>query len=279
MGELLMERHLDRPVQEVMAEFPGVQAVLSDFGIGCATCAMGTCLLREIIEVHGLSVDQEREAMRKIAAVIFPGAVVEVPPLARTVPLPLRADARAPTGFSPPMRTLVDEHVIIKRLLALVPWIQSELAAGAEVRRERARAVARAGVQFIRFYADRFHHAKEEEILFSYFDPELQIIASMNREHEIARKHVRQIEQSLASCDDAAAAAHLGAYRDLLQDHIRKEDEVLYPFLDSRLTMKQVGEMFSRFVAVSSSFDGEPARLVMMLETLEGQVRALPVTG
>ena len=57
MGEHLMQRHLGRPVQEVIAEFPGVQAVLSDIGIGCATCAMGTCLLREIIEVHGLSVD------------------------------------------------------------------------------------------------------------------------------------------------------------------------------------------------------------------------------
>ena len=278
MGAVLTA-HLDRSVQEVIAEFPGVQAVLSDFGIGCATCAMGTCLLREIIEVHGLSTDQEREAMRKIAAVIFPGAVVEIHPLARKLSLPLPSDARAPTSFSPPMRTLVDEHVTIKRLLALVPWIQSELTASAEVRRERARAVARAGVQFIRFYADRFHHAKEEEILFSYFDPELQIIASMNREHEIARGHVRQIEQSLASCDDAAAAAHLGAYRNLLQYHIRKEDEVLYPFLDSRLTMKQVGEMCSRFVAVSSAFAGEPARLVTMLETLEGQVRALPVTS
>ena len=54
----------------------------------------------------------------------------------------------------------------------------------------------------------------------------------MNREHEIARGHVRQVEEGLASGDDAAEAAHLGVYRNLLLDHIRKEDEVLYPFLD-----------------------------------------------
>jgi hypothetical protein len=115
MGEVL-KTHLDRSVQEVIAEFPGVQPVLSSFGIGCATCAVGTCLLREVIEVHGLSVEQEREATRKIAAVIFPGAVVEIPPLARKVAFPARASA----GFSPPVRALVDEHLVINRLLAFV---------------------------------------------------------------------------------------------------------------------------------------------------------------
>jgi hemerythrin-like domain-containing protein len=271
MGTVLTT-HLDRHVQDVIAEFPGVQTVLSDCGIGCATCAIGTCLLREVIEVHGLSAEQEREALEKIAAVIFPGEVVEIPPLVRKVAAP--AGARR-VSFSPPVRALVDEHLVIKRLLALVPWIGSELARDPP----SGRTAARQAVEFIRFYADRFHHAKEEEILFSYFDPGLQIIASMNREHEIARGHVRRTEESLASGDDAGAAASLRAYADLLQGHIRKEDEVLYPFLDSRLTMKQVGEMFGRFANVSRAFAGEPARLVTMLEGMEGQARPLPANG
>jgi hemerythrin-like domain-containing protein len=268
MGAVLTA-HLDRSVQDVIAEFPGVQAVLSDYGIGCATCAVGTCLLREVIEVHGLSVELENEAMRKIAAVIFPGAVVEIPRLVRKVAA--AAGARQ-AGFSPPVRTLVDEHLVIKRLLALAPWIGGELSRRSDAGRLAAgRTAARQAVEFIRSYADRFHHAKEEKILFSYFDPGLQIIASMNKEHETARGHVRQIEEGLASGDDSAAAVHLGAYCDLLQGHIRKEDEVLYPFLDSRLTMKQVGEMFGRFSSASSAFAGEPARLVTMLEAMERQ--------
>lgn len=280
MGAVLTT-HLDRSVQDVIAEFPDVQAVLSRCGIGCATCAVGTCLLREVVEVHGLSVEQEREVLQEIAAGIFPGEAAEIPPLVRKVAAP--AGARR-AGFSPPLRELVDEHVVIKRLLALVPWIGGELARGSAAGQTNARraaagqaaagrTAARQAVEFIRSYADRFHHAKEERILFSYFDPGLQIIASMNREHEIARGHVRQVEEGLASGDDSAAAVHLGAYCDLLQGHIRKEDEVLYPFLDSRLTMKQVGEMFGRFADVSREFAGEPARLVAMLEGMEEQAR------
>lgn len=130
---------------------------------------------------------------------------------------------------------LVEEHLVIKRLLALVPWIGGELS--------RAGAGRNAA-----------------EILFSYFDAALQIIVSMNREHEIARGHVRKIEESLASGDDSTAAVHLGAYRDLLQAHVRKEDEILYLFLDSRLAVNQVGEIYSRFASVASSFAEEPAR-------------------
>jgi len=56
----VMERYLDRNIREVIAEFPGVEKILAGLGIGCAECAVGTCLLREVIEVHGLSETQER---------------------------------------------------------------------------------------------------------------------------------------------------------------------------------------------------------------------------
>ena len=79
-----MESHLDRNIRDVIAEFPGVEKVLSEHGIGCADCAVGTCLLRDIIDVHGLSVEQERDVMREIAAFIFPGREVAVPALARS---------------------------------------------------------------------------------------------------------------------------------------------------------------------------------------------------
>jgi hemerythrin-like domain-containing protein len=263
---MTMTQHLDRHISDVISEFPGVQAVLDGLGIGCATCAVGTCLLREVIEVHGLSVDQEREAMRKIAAVIFPGVEVDLAPIQRKV----AAAARAPGGFSPPVRMLVEEHVTIKRLLALVPWISRQLADDPA----SGGASARQAVEFIRGFADRFHHAKEEDILFSYFDPDLQIIRAMNREHEIARDHVRQAVEALEVDDTETAAAQLGAYAVLLSAHIRKEDEVLYPFLDSRLSTRQVGEMFSRFAEVRAQFGDGPEKLAAMVDSMEGRVNA-----
>lgn len=178
-GRGAMERHLERNIKEVIAEFPAVEAILSEYDIGCAACAVGTCLLRDIIEVHGLSEDQERAVMERIAKAIFPGREVSIPLLARKSPAPRAKSA----GFSPPVKALVDEHVVIKRLLALVPWIRDRLTDHADEGIEAARTA----VEFIRTYADRFHHAKEEDILFGYFDSGMEILASMRREHDTAR--------------------------------------------------------------------------------------------
>ena len=38
-------------------------------------------------------------------------------------------------------------------------------------------------VDFIRSYADRFHHAKEEELLFACFDEELDILKAMHESY------------------------------------------------------------------------------------------------
>ena len=256
-----MERQLERNIKDVIAEFPAVEAILSEYDIGCAGCAVGTCLLRDIIEVHGLSEDQERAVMERIAKVIFPEQEVPVLLPARKSGAPRSKSA----GFSPPVRALVDEHVLIKRLLDLVPWIAERLVDNAD----EGIAAARTAVEFIRTYADRFHHAKEEDILFGYFDSGMEIIASMRREHDTARGHVREMAAGIQARDAARISLHLAAYRDLLVEHIRKEDEVLYPFLDSRLAMNQVGEMFSRFAAAGEVFGNTPQELEKKIVELE----------
>jgi hemerythrin-like domain-containing protein len=264
-----MRRQLNRNIKDVIAEFPAVERVLAKHGIGCATCAVGTCLLKDIIDVHGLSVEQEREVVRGIAEAIYPDRKVKLPQLERKA-----AATGKPAGFSPPVRALVEEHVTIKRLLGLVPWISSELQAGSEAGFEAAAAA----LAFIRGYADRFHHAKEEDILFSYFDPGWEIIASMRREHEIGRSHVREMAAGVEARDGARVAEHILAYRSLLEEHIRKEDEVLFPFLDGKLSMSQVGEMFSRFSKVEREFGQAPSDLSRKVERLEerAQTRGAP---
>ena len=54
--------------------------------------------------------------------------------------------------------------------------------------------------------------------------------------------------------DKEEVAARLLAYRELLTAHIRKEDEVLYPWMDEKLSMSQVGQLFSRFAATDMQF-------------------------
>ena len=59
------------------------------------------------------------------------------------------------------MKRLVDEHVLIKRWVALILEVLKDL----DIESEDGSQLILDGVDFIRSYADRYHHGKEEEIL------------------------------------------------------------------------------------------------------------------
>ena len=69
----------------------------------------------------------------------------------------------------------------------------------------------------------------------------------MVEDHAKARSHVKAIAEAMARKDRQGIIEHLSAYRDLLTEHIKKEDEVLYPWMDRGFSLKQVGELFSKF--------------------------------
>jgi len=134
---------------------------------------------------------------------------------------------------------LVHEHKLILRMLALL---------------ERNAPLTRAGsynnyqfyldgVEFIRNYADRFHHAKEEDVLFEALVengmPRLHSpVAAMLTEHELGRGYVRAMETAALAAlagepgRDAMIAENALAYLALLREHIAKEDGILYPLAE-----------------------------------------------
>ncbi len=240
-----MEQYLSKGIKEVITEHPEVGEILSAGGISCITCSVGTCLLKDVVEVHGLSCEQERDLLTRMAEIIFPGRRVEIPTIKR------KTGARKETfKYSPPMQSLVDEHSVIKRMLALIPSILEGLDVSIGEDRRRILGV----VGFIRSYADKFHHAKEEDILFGLFDSDLEILKAMNQEHKIGRGHVKAVLEAIEENDNEEITAHLLAYRELLTAHIKKEDEVLYPWMDEKLSMSQVGQLFSQFAATDMQF-------------------------
>jgi hemerythrin-like domain-containing protein len=99
------------------------------------------------------------------------------------------------------------------------------------------------GVDFIRNYADRFHHAKEEDVLFEALvkngmPHENSPVAAMLMEHDQGRAYVGAMEnaarEALAgqSGREATIAENALAYAELLRGHISKEDEILYPLAE-----------------------------------------------
>ena len=231
-------------VKPLIEAVPEVGTILERCGIGCVECAIGTCRLEDVVKVHALPSQDEAMMLFQVEKAIYPDR--DVPrPEARPAPEPPRA---LEIAYSPPVQRLVDEHKWIKRLLALVPDIVSEMRASGEMDAD----LLLAAVDFIRGYADRFHHMKEEDILFDYTDREAQVVRVILEDHDHARAFVRAIVQATEDGDPAAACANLTDYRALLTEHITKEDEILYPHIDRALTTSQVGEIFRRFEEVEA---------------------------
>jgi len=258
-----VEQYLNTPIKKVIEQFPAVENILNEYQIGCALCQVGTCLLKDIVGIHNLSEEEEHALLARIANVIYPDRAVSIPKV---------ADRRKPShvNYSPPMQKLVREHTLIKRMVSLIPKQIERLDLASPAGRERVLLM----IDFIRTYADKYHHAKEEDILFKYFDETLDMLQVMYHDHTTARNHVKAILEGIDHRDAADVATHLTGYHDLLPEHIRKEDDVLYVWMDRNLSTTQVGELFSKFTQVDHASPGVQEKYETIVLRLEQQLNA-----
>lgn len=56
----------DRAIQDVMQSYPEIGEILNRFDIGCVTCKVGICLLKDVVNIHGLSKDDEARIEQEI---------------------------------------------------------------------------------------------------------------------------------------------------------------------------------------------------------------------
>lgn len=136
-------------------------------------------------------------------------------------------------------QVMVAEHQLILRMITLLEKNTELLAQG----RFRDWQFYLDGVDFIRNYADRFHHAKEEDVLFKALVvngmPEQNSpVAAMLMTHDEGRIHVRALEEATLKARDGepgqtpTIAENARAFAVLLRDHIDKEDTILYPLAE-----------------------------------------------
>ena len=136
-------------------------------------------------------------------------------------------------------QTLVEEHGLILRMVALLEKNAPRTAEGNYLQWQ----FYLDGIDFIRQYADRFHHAKEEDILFKALidngmPKEHSPVAAMLMEHDQGRSFVRAMESAVHEAQAGLTdnyqiiADNALGYAVLLRDHISKEDDILYPLAE-----------------------------------------------
>lgn len=56
----------DKAIQEVMETYPEIGDILARYDIGCTTCKVGICLLKDVVSIHGLSKEDETKIEMEI---------------------------------------------------------------------------------------------------------------------------------------------------------------------------------------------------------------------
>ncbi len=168
---------------------------------------------------------------------------------------------------------LVEEHRLIKKVL---DWGEAELARIAAGARPDAGRLIQA-VDFIRNFADRVHHAKEEGLLFARLNQRGMPsrggpIAAMLYEHDLGRAYVRGLADALEGAGRGESGAleslreNLGGYIGLLRAHIDKEDRVLYPMAERLLDREDQEWLLGEFARLESEGAGISRKYGLLAE-------------
>jgi hypothetical protein len=60
----------DKAIQDVMKDYPEIGEILARFDIGCTTCKVGVCLLKDVVAIHGLSKEDEAKIETEINEIL-----------------------------------------------------------------------------------------------------------------------------------------------------------------------------------------------------------------
>jgi hemerythrin-like domain-containing protein len=184
-----------------------------------------------------------------------------------------------------PTEVLRAEHEVILNVLQCLE-IVAENAARTRVLDVRS---AEEILDFLRVFADRCHHGKEEGALFPALGRKgmpthVGPVAVMLSEHEQGRAEIAGIAGAIAEVEtgsvDAldAFVAHARAYVRLLRDHIAKENQVLFPMAESMLRETERAELAAAFSAheVEDAGPGTHERYLTLANALVARLGVQP---
>ena len=156
------------------------------------------------------------------------------------------------------------EHLVIMKVVNALGAISNDLAHGKAVEVETLRGI----VKFMREFADKCHHAKEESILFPAMArhgvPESGCpLSALRHEHILGRQFVTALAEATeayarrdANATDMlmTAIANIGH---LYPSHIWKEDNMVFPMVDRLFSPEDIEQLAEQFEKTEAELGGE----------------------
>lgn len=166
---------------------------------------------------------------------------------------------------------LMIEHRLIERMITLVEQKLEKIQRTNQVDPFFIDTV----VDFIRIYADRTHHGKEEDILFKKLankqmsDKDRRILDELVDEHVLGRKTTKELVEANAQYrigEKSALAVIVSKLKrlvDFYPKHIEKEDKVFFPAYMHYLSDEEDQLMLKEFYEFDRDMIHEKYKLVL----------------
>jgi hemerythrin-like domain-containing protein len=150
-----------------------------------------------------------------------------------------------------PVDTLEGEHRVIQSVLDAMEREAAAIQAGHPLRKQFWLEVS----DFLEHFADGYHHAKEEDLLFPVLAErgiaeEGGPIGCMKHEHVEGRSLRQQIQDAATDGDAGAVVTAAREFVFLLREHIDKEEMVLFRLARQILNAKKEAALEESFARV-----------------------------
>ena len=174
------------------------------------------------------------------------------------------------------IKILVDEHKNILKIVDALEKECNEIKSGKKVDEDFFRKV----IDFIRNYADKFHHAKEEDILFKEFCKTAEKgclhcnpVEQMLYEHDIGRNFVGGIEEGIKEKNKRNIVENALGYVNLIREHIFKEDNILYPMAEKSLKPVALKSIHGKFKKIEEKMKESKKKNLEFVKNIKNGIK------
>jgi hemerythrin-like domain-containing protein len=162
-----------------------------------------------------------------------------------------------------PTEDLINEHKAIKVMLSIMSKIAENIMTNKGLDIIDVEKI----VDFLKTFADKCHHGKEETALFPALilagvPKENGPIGVMLYEHTIGRSYIKEISTGIENYktdygnSSEIIATSFTNYVNLLQNHIQKEENVLFPMANKVLSEQKQNGIFKQFENIEEEVIG-----------------------
>ncbi len=150
---------------------------------------------------------------------------------------------------------MIQEHKSILRALDVLDAIATAVAAGAKPEEEDIDTI----LEFLRWFADAHHQAKEETVLFPVLKSSAaaadRAVQHMIFEHGQERSGIEELEAHLRVGKTSDFVSSAGQLSSRLRNHIYKEDQILFVQADALLDSQTDDAVFEQLTRFDTALD------------------------